>query len=159
MFKQSIAALLTLAIFTTSAAAGIDANKVAYRGGSVNLPEGAERRFSMSGDAFRIIEGSHQVAIPYESIESIEYGQKAGRRLGAAVALTLLVSPIGLLMLFSKKRKHMVTLVWAGADGKKEGAVFEFGKSAIRSALTVLSARSGKQVEYESEDARKHLGR
>jgi hypothetical protein len=98
------------------------------------------------------------IRIPYAAITSIEYGQKAGRRLGAAIATTILVSPVGLALLLSHKRKHIVTLMWTVAEGKNEAAVFEVGKSAIRPALTALEARTGKKVEYESPDARKNLG-
>lgn len=160
MFKQFTAAVLTAALFTTSAQAGISASKVAYRGGSVTtLKQGDERKFTLDGDAFRILAGGHTVAIPYESIRTIEYGQKAGRRIGAAVAMTVLITPLGLLMLASKKRKHIVTLTWQDANGRNEGGVFEFGKDAIRGALAAMEARSGRQTEYESEDAKKNIGR
>ena len=160
MYKQFTAAVLSVAIFTTSAQAGISTDKVAYRGGSVTtLKQGDERKFALDGDSFRIFAGGHTVAIPYEKIQTIEYGQKAGRRIGAAVAMSVLVTPLGLLMLASKKRKHIVTLTWQDANGRNEGGVFEFGKNAIRGALAALEARSGRQVEYESEDARKNIGR
>lgn len=160
MMKQFTAAVLSVAIFTTSAQAGISTDKVAYRGGSVTtLKQGDERKFSLDGDAFKIFAGGHTVAIPYEKIQSVEYGQKAGRRIGAAVAMTVLVTPLGLLMLASKKRKHIVTLTWQDANGRSEGGVFEFGKNAIRGALAALEARSGRQIEYESEDAKKNIGR
>jgi hypothetical protein len=160
MTKQFIAAVLTLAIFTTSATAGIATNKVAYRGGSVTtLKQGDERKFALDGPAFRIFVDKATVAIPYDKIQTIEYGQKAGRRIGAAVAMTILVTPLGLLMLASKKRKHIVTLTWEDGPNQNQAAVFEFGKNGIRGALAAMEARSGKQVEYETEDARKNLGR
>jgi hypothetical protein len=160
MFRQSVAVALAIAVFTTSAMAGISTDKVAYRGGSVTtLKQGDERKFTLDGDAFKVLAGGHTVAIPYDKIQSIEYGQKAGRRIGAAVAMTILVTPLGLLMLASKKRKHIVTLTWQDANERNEGAVFEFGKNAIRGALAALEARSGKQIEYESEDAKKNIGR
>ena len=93
-----------------------------------------------------------EVLIPYGKITSIEYGQKAGRRVGVALA----VSPIAL---FSKKRKHYVTLAYTDDAGKNQGAVFEVAKGTVRNVVTVLETRSGKQVEYESEEAKKNLGR
>ena len=41
-------------------------------------------------------------AIPYDQVADLEYGQKAGRRVGAAIATTILISPAGLMLLFSK---------------------------------------------------------
>ena len=89
---------------------------------------------------------------------SVEYGQKAGRRVGAAIATAILVVPLGLALLLSHKRKHIVTIAWT-VDGHNEAAAFELGKGDIRAALTTLEARSGRKIEYESEDARKNIGR
>jgi len=36
------------------------------------------------------------ITIPYDRIIDLEYGQKAGRRVGTAVATTVLFGPIGL---------------------------------------------------------------
>ncbi len=44
-----------------------------------------------------------KLEIPYDRINVLEYGQKAGRRLGLAIA----ISPLAL---FSKKRKHFLTI-------------------------------------------------
>ena len=52
----------------------------------------------------------------------------------------------------SKKRNHVVTIGWT-VDGKNEAAVFELGKSVIRPAMAALEGRTGKKIDYESEDA------
>jgi hypothetical protein len=51
-----------------------------------------------------------------------------------------------------------VTIGFTDEQGKQQGAVLEMGKGKVRAALTALESRSGKQVEYESEEAKKHLG-
>ena len=51
-----------------------------------------------------------------------------------------------------------MTIGWT-RDGHNEGAVFEVGKDSIRQTLTVLEARTGNKVEYESEDARKSIAK
>ena len=89
--------------------------------------------------------------MPYEKITSLEYGQKVGRRVGVAVAVTPLA-------LFSKKRKHFLTLGFTDDQGKQQGSVFELSKGTVRTILSTLEARSGKKVEYESEEAKKNLG-
>ena len=94
-------------------------------------------------------------SIPYSQIIDIEYGQKAGRRVGAAVATAILISPVGLFLLFSKKRKHFVTIGYKDNDGKEQVAVFELGKDIIRTTLSILEARSGKKIEYQDEEAKK----
>jgi hypothetical protein len=154
--KKVIALSLCLAI-ASSASAGVGGDKAAYRAGTVaSMKEGFEATANLKRpDAFTF----GTLTIPYDKIQSIEYGQEAGRRVGAAIATAVLLSPVGLFMLFSKKRKHMVSLTWTNAEGKTDAAVLEFGKNAIRGALKILEARSGKQIEYESEDARANIGK
>jgi hypothetical protein len=124
-----------------------------YVGGTLSVAEKAEGILEVkSEDAVRFIPKSGQpVAIPYSSITSLEYGQKAGRRVGVAI----MVSPVAL---FSKKRKHYVTIGYTDQAGKNQGAVFELGKDTVRTTLVTLETRSGKQIEYESEEAKKHVG-
>ena len=85
----------------------------------------------------------------------LEYGQKAGRRVGAAVATSVLLGPIGLVSLFSKKRKHYLTIGYTDDAGKDQVAVLELGKDIVRTTLAIVETRSGKQIEYQDEEARK----
>lgn len=159
-FTKTIALAVSLAIAAPSFA-GVSADKTVYLGGTLEARAGAEGTLDLSRPdcaIYRVGKKSPEMRIPYKGVTSLEYGQKAGRRIGAAVATTILVTPLGLLMLMSKKRKHIVTIGWT-ADGKNEAAVFELGKGAIRPALAALEARTGQKIEYESEDARKNIGR
>lgn len=125
-----------------------------YVGGTLTaIPEKTEGRLDLRDtSAAKFTSKKGEALIPYAKISSIEYGQKAGRRVGVALA----VSPVAL---FSKKRKHYVTVSFTDDVGKNQGAVFEVAKGAVRNVVTVLETRSGKQVEFESEDAKKNLGR
>lgn len=153
-------------LFATAAAplafAGLDSKKAAYVGGTwTGVKEGTEGTLDTSADdalKFTTKKGVPQ-SIPYNAIKTLEYGQKAGRRVGATVALGVTTLGIGALpMLFSKKRKHYLTIGYAGTDGKEHGVVLELGKNITRQTLTVMEARSGKQIEYESDEAKKHVG-
>jgi hypothetical protein len=100
--------------------------------------------------------GKNQTAsIPYDRFIDMEYGQKSGRRVGAAVATTILLGPIGLLTLFSKKQNHFLTLGYTDEAGKEQVAVFKLNKDMVRTTLPILEARSGKKVEYQSKSAEK----
>lgn len=88
--------------------------------------------------------------IPYDGITSIEYGQKAGRRLGVALTITVWA-------LFSKKRKHFLTVGFKDLEDNPHGVVLELPKGTPKSIITILEARSGLKCEYESEEARKHV--
>lgn len=158
--NKMIALAVCGAVFTTSLSAGVDSHKAVYRGGTITeLDQNKEARLNVSGaDELTFITSNYRLAVPFKSIQSIEYGQKAGRRVGAAIATAVLVSPVGLFLLFSKKRKHMVSLTWTNGE-KTEAAVFEVGKDAVRTTLKVLEAKSGKETEYESSEARENLGK
>ena len=67
----------------------------------------------------------------------------------------MLLGPIGLLTLFSKKRKHYLTIGFKGEDGKDQVAVIELGKDIVRSTIPIVETRSGKKVEYQDEEAKK----
>ena len=95
------------------------------------------------------------MSIPYDSIIDLEYGQKAGRRIGAAVGTAILLGPLGLLTLFSKKRKHYLTVGFKDAQGKDQVAVMELGKDIVRTTLAVVETRSGKKIEYQDDEAKK----
>src|SRR5207237_6848181 len=94
------------------------------------------------------------VLIPYGLVIVLEYGQKAGRRVGTAVATTVLLGPIGLVALLSKKRKHFLTVGFKDDAGKDQVAVIELGKDIVRTTLPIVETRSNKKVEYQDQEAR-----
>lgn len=148
--RHLFSALLVVVCFGVVVYAA-DTTKAKYVGGTLSIAEKTDGTFDFSSEkeaVFRCKAGESKV--PYSQIESIEYGQKAGRRVGAAVV----VSP---LFLLSKKRKHYVTVGFTDTAGTKQGAVFEVEKGGVYRLVTTLSSRSGKSIDYESEEARKHL--
>ena len=105
MYTRGLSSLLA-AVFLANAVspallAGIPSKKAVYRGGTVarmlpstvgtvDITDRGDFVFRYKTAEFRIV---------YEKVNSLEYGQKAGRRLGLAIAF----SP---LFLLSKKRRH-----------------------------------------------------
>lgn len=63
-----------------------------------------------------------------------------------------MISPLAL---FSKKRKHYFTMSYNDAAGKEQAAVFELGKDIVRTTLEIVETRSGKDITYQDEEARK----
>ena len=88
------------------------------------------------------------LAIPYQRIETLEYGQSVSRRYAAAV----LISPI---LLLGKSRQHFVTVGYLDSQQNQQAMVLRVGKGDIRSLLAALEARTGRRVEYQDEEARK----
>jgi len=148
--RSWIVGLIIAALFTEAAFAGLGADRTKYIGGTVSsLKEGAEGKSSAKDEKVFIFEADKEkLSIPYDHIDSLEYGQKAGRRVGVAFA----VNPI---FIFSKKRRHFLTLGYTDENGKQQAAVFEMGKSIVRVTLATLEARTGRKIEYQDEEARK----
>jgi hypothetical protein len=149
--KRLIAAVLACAFALAPIAfAGLGNDKTAYVGGTENqIKDGAEGESSAKDEKnfiFQYKDG--KLAIPYDQVNDLEYGQKAGRRIGLAIV----VNP---LLLFSKKRKHFLTVGWKDEQDKQHAVVFELGKSIIRTTIATLEARTGKKVDYQDDEARK----
>jgi hypothetical protein len=153
MMRSGIALLLVCSLLVgTCALAKATGKEVMYVGGTIpNLPEGAMGDIDTKSEkVITFISSKGRFEIPYENITSLEYGQKAGRRLGVAVTLTLWA-------LLSKKRKHFLTIGFTDANDKPQGVVLEVPKGTVKATITIIEARSGKKVEYESEEARAHV--
>jgi hypothetical protein len=133
------------------AVAAVRGDDAMYIGGTLQVPEKTEGKLDTSRESnASFLSKKGQFDIPYAKIQSIEYGQKAGRRVGAAIA----VSPV---LLLSKKRKHFLTVSYEDAQGVKQSAVFELSKGSVQPIVEALEKRSGKKTEFESEEARKHF--
>jgi hypothetical protein len=130
--------------------AGVPSNKAVYRGGTLPLlkPPAEGEVLVTDADEFIFRYRSGELRIPYEAVNSLEYGQKAGRRLGLSITL----SP---LFLLSKKRRHYLTLGFKGSDGSQQAVLFELGKEIVRTTLVGLAAQTGLKVEFEDEEARR----
>jgi hypothetical protein len=149
--KRIIATALLLSLVSVSVLA-VDGKKAMYVGGTrTDITEAAEGKFDVSSEtemAFTPDKTKVRHTMLYAQVTELEYGQKAGRR----VAVALLVSPFAL---FSKKRKHYLTISYKDPEGKDQAVVFELGKEIVRTTLAVVEARSGKKIAYQDDEARK----
>ncbi|MEJ5367095.1 MAG: hypothetical protein WHT08_02170 [Bryobacteraceae bacterium] len=144
-------------LLAPAAVAGVGKTEVRYLGGVwTDIDEGAEGKVRMEDDAAVFVFQGRQYRLPYASITSIEYGQKVGRRIGATIGLGVTTLGLAALpILLSKKRRHFATIGYTDEQGKPQGLVVEFGKEIKRSALKMLSLKSGKEIEFENEQAQK----
>jgi hypothetical protein len=144
--------LVLAAASVTPAVSAVRGDSVRYVGGTIiDVPQDTEGSLLINpekGLLFESKKGSFE--IPFDRITSIEYGQKAGRRVGVAI----MVNPAFLL---SKKRKHFVTIGYKDSKELSHGVVLELAKGLPSKVITIVEARSGIKCDYESEEARKHL--
>lgn len=143
--------ILALVVSTLGVAA-VRGGEALYVGGSISsVPEKTEGKLNLEGkESARFTAKKGEFEMPFAKISALEYGQKVGRRVGAAVV----VNPAFLL---SKKRKHYLTVAFEDKAGVKQSAVFEVSKGSVRSIVGALETNSGKKVEFESDEARKHF--
>jgi len=129
---------------------GIPSDRAVYRGGTVAaLAENTEGAVTTTDEQHLFfVHKKGRLAVPYDRVNFIEFGQKSGRRIGLAIA----ISPI---LLLSKKRRHFLTVNFLDEHGKQQAMVLELGKNIVRATLASLEARTGKRIEYQDEEARK----
>jgi hypothetical protein len=146
-------ALIAFFSFQAFLWAGLGSRKAMYVGGTVStIKEHTEGTISTADDRLWVFEGKGtKLAIPYAQITSLEYGQKAGRRVGLSVA----ISPVFLL---SKKRRHYLTIGFLDDSKKQQAVVVELGKDVIKPTLSTLEIKSGKKIDYQDEESRKSAG-
>ena len=152
MVRRQFLALLPASAFQVTMSGAVRGEDVLYVGGTIKqLPEATQGKLDTDNEeklVFSSDKGGFE--IPYKNVTSLEYGQKAGRRVGVAIVITVWA-------LFSKKRKHFLTIGYDDAEGKRQGVVLEIAKGRAKTMITIIEARSGKKVEYESEEAKKHI--
>jgi hypothetical protein len=160
MLKRISIALIGVLLCQSLAFAG-ESNNADYVGGTT--AEFKDTKKSVHGrldtkdeTALKFFYNKTQVlSIPYDHFIDMEFGLKSGRRVGAAVATTILLGPLGLLTLMSKKQKHFLTLGYKDNEGKDQVAIFQLDKDVVRTMLPILETRSGKKITYQSASAEK----
>jgi hypothetical protein len=150
MNRSIVLLLAVLFMLNFAAFAGLPNNKSEYVGGTENDIGPGSQGFCSTGNerefVFEYPQG--QLVIPYDQINDLEYGMEAARRLSFSTA----ANPF---RLFTKKKKHFLTIGWKDEHGQQHAAVFELGKDVIRTTIVTLEARTGKKVDYQDDRARK----
>jgi hypothetical protein len=123
---------------------------VDYIGGTTaSVKAGASGRIELTDERyFAFYANKAQLRVPYEQVNLLEYGQQVDRRL----ALAVVISPVFLL---SKSRRHFLTVGYTDERGMQQAMVFRVDKNSIRAALVALEARTGLNVQYQDQEARK----
>jgi len=138
------------AFLVASACFAAEGGRVEYVGGTIQgLEEKTGGRVRTTDEQFFVFDAHRsRIAIPYERINLLEYGQKVDRRyLFAAV-----ISPM---FLMSKSRRHYLTVGYTDDSGRQQAMVFRVEKGDVRMVLVTLEARTGRKVQFQDEEARK----
>ncbi len=161
--KRLLSLLLCGALFAPSVMlAAVRGNKSEYMGGTVSsINAKTQGKLYIGGNrlSFAMKHGKLW-AVPFADVTGLAYGHKVGRRVGVAVGLALLTGPIGLVALFSKKKKHYVTIEFNSNPAiakteradfranprylpKGDIAVFQVNKHDYKTVVELLQAKTG----------------
>lgn len=146
-------AIAVLVLACTCGGAERKGNRVDYVGGTIaSLPAKTDAILHTTfDDALYLQTATITLQVPYDSINLLEYGQKASRRL----AMAIVVSPIFLL---SKKRVHFLTVGYVDEQGRQQAMVLRLDKDDVRAVLAGLEAKTGRKVQLQDDEARKGGG-
>lgn len=156
--KRTLAGGILICLVLSTVAFALDSKKAMYVGGTMTtkVKENTEGVLNTSDEAKLVFipdKGKGEPAeLPYAQIETYEYGQRASHRIKTA----LFLSPW---TLFSKKRRHYYSLMWKDEAGKDQGIVLEVGKDLVRPLAMVLKVRTGKDITFQDEEARKNFAK
>jgi hypothetical protein len=126
----------------------------AYLAGTTvhDFPAKCDVRVDLTGDEeLLFVTRRLTLHVPYNQVNTLEYGQHAGGRYLEAV----LISP---LFLLSKSRKHFLTVFYTDANGRQQAVVLQVNKGDVRALLPELEAKTGRRVEYTDDEARRGRG-
>jgi hypothetical protein len=146
-------ALVLALMLCTRSLLAVDEGKAKYIGGTLadpGLKVGEEQPINLKGED-QLFYANGKLIIPWSSVLDVEYGQKVGHRIGTAILL-------GPIALFKKAKHHYVTVAYKDKGDKEQAVVLEFDKDDIRMALASLKARTGKEITFQDENARKAMG-
>lgn len=164
--KRFVSILLLWGMFASQTVfAAVRGNKSMYVGGTVASISQKTKGKLYIGNTRLSFTMKHGViwSIPFEEMTTLTYGHKVGRRVGAAIGWTLIAGPVGLVALFSKKKKHFLTIDFNNAPAvakseraqlrtnaayipKGDIAVFEINKHDYKMVVKTLQARTGLRV-------------
>jgi hypothetical protein len=137
-----------------------------YVGGTVTIiPQQAEGELATADENILSFtwqkggpSGGGEWRIPYKWVTYLGYGQHAGRRVGVSAALApavVMTSGIFIPVMWSKKRRHYITLTFKDDQDKAQTVIFMVGKKSIRTLPKILEVRTGVKLQYEDEEAKK----
>lgn len=142
--------MLLFALVVFLHAGNAPGDRAEYIGGTIpEIPLRSDGIIQTIDETYFVFLSKHtQMRIPYERINLVEYGQKVDRRYIPAVV----ISP---LFLLAKRREHFLTVGFQDDAGKQQALIFRVDKNDIRATLVSLEARTGQQVQYQDDEARK----
>lgn len=153
--RKFLALLLCVCIFSATAFSQGNTFQARYAGGSVanNVkPDDWGNTLTITSDMILLkFKDGQEMKIDPKTVKTITHGRQASRRIGAYAAAAI-ISPIFLLGMLKKNKRHFIGLALETPDGKKEGINLQIKNEKYKAAITALEAVTGLKVEEEVEE-------
>lgn len=156
--KKVLALLLCLALFSITTFAQGNIFEVRYVGGTLASKVKSDdwgNTLTVDSDLVRLkLKDGQEVKIDPKTIKLMTHGRQASRRIGTYAGLAL-ISPLFLLGMLKKNKKHFIGIAVETADGKKDGYNVQVKNDRYKALITALEGVTGQKVEEEVEAKKK----
>jgi hypothetical protein len=156
--KKVLALLLCLSLFSLTTFAQGNIFEVRYVGGSLASKVKADdwgNTLTVDSDLVRLkLKDGQEVKIDPKTIKLMTHGRQASRRIGTYAGLAL-ISPLFLLGMLKKNKKHFIGIAVETADGKKDGYNIQVKNERYKALITALEGVTGQKVEEEVAEKKK----
>ena len=131
-------------------------DKIRYNGGTLQTkvkPDDWDNHLLVTSDEIKLQLKDGQVyKIDPRRVTALSYGQEAHRRVGAMIALGVLLTPLALFGLFHKTRLHFVSIEFTTEDDKKSALLLQADKDNYRAVLVALRGSTRAPISVADED-------
>jgi hypothetical protein len=156
--KKLLALLLCLSIFSVTTLAQGNQFQIRYVGGSIASTVKADdwaNTIAVNSDLILIkLKDGQEIKIDPKTVKLITHSRQASRRIGAYAAAAI-ISPIFLLGMLKKNKRHFIGIAVETPDGKKDGFNLQAKNDKYKALITALEGVTGLKVEEEVEEKKK----
>ena len=156
--KKFLVLLLCISIFSIQVFAQGNEFKVRYVGGSIPSQVKADdwgNTITVSSDLILLkLKDGQEIKIDPKDVKLLTHSRHASRRIGAYAAAAI-ISPIFLLGMLKKNKRHFVAIGIETPEGKKNGINLQAKNDKYQALLTALEGVTGVKVEEEVEEKNK----
>ena len=153
--KPLLSLLLSVSVFCATTLAQGNEFKVRYVGGSVAStvkPDDWGNTITVNSELITIkLKDGQEIKIDPKTVKILTYGRHASRRIGTYAALAF-ISPLFLLGMFKKNKKHFIGIAVETADGKKDGYNLQAKNDRYKGLITALEGVTGLKVIDETKE-------
>lgn len=156
--RKTISLFLCLLLLSATTFAQGNQFQVRYVGGSAAStvkPDDWGNNITVTSDVILLkMKDGQEIRIDPKNVKLITHSRQASRRIGAYAAAAI-ISPIFLLGMLKKNKRHFIGIAVETPDGKKDGYNLQAKNDKYKALITALEGVTGLKVEEETEEKKK----